>query len=213
MSGDHDLEGAYSLKTPEDSVRYYRDWAQNYDAEFADSLGYVFPAAVARAHAQAAGEAEQPILDVGAGTGLVAQQLRAHGITAPIDAVDISEEMLEVARQKGVYRSAICADLTARLPMADASYGALVASGVFTHGHVGPVCLPELIRVARPGALVTIGIHPGVFDSAGFGSAFAMLVAEGRITPISFQRVAVYQGAEHDHAGDIALLAEFRTGA
>lgn len=210
-SRKHDLESAYALETPEESAAFYRDWARRYDREFADDHGYAFPDIVARAYAAEAGETDAPILDVGAGTGLVAAALGERGVTAPVDAVDISPEMLEVAAGKGLYRDRIAADLTGTLPIADASYGALVASGIFTHGHVGPVCLPELMRVARPGALCAFGINPGVFDSAGFGSAFALLVAEGRITPVRFVSAPIYEGADHEHAADTGLLALFRT--
>lgn len=210
MSGD-DLDGAYSLRTPEDNARYYDAWAARYDAEFADSHGYVYPQAVARAFAAAAGPQDAPVLDIGAGTGLVGLALRAAGVAAPVDGLDISPGMLALAAAKGACRATIEADLTAALPIADAVYGGLVSSGTFTHGHVGPVCLPELLRVARPGALWVLGIHAGVFDTAGFGSAFASLVAEGCITPVDFRRVAIYAGAAHDHAEDRALVAVFRS--
>lgn len=201
---EHDLDGAYSLKTPEDSVAYYRDWAANYDSEFAATHGYVVPQRVADAFRQAGGEG--PVLDIGAGTGLVGQALA--GIE--VDGVDISPEMLEVAGRKGVYRSLVRADLTQALEIGDSSYAGLVSAGTFTHGHVGPACLPELMRIARPDAVFALAINGQVFDAAGFGSAFATLVARSAITPIDFRRVRYYEGADHDHAEDEGLVAVFR---
>ena len=126
---ENDLDGAYALKTPDDNRAYYRDWAMSYDTAFAKDHGYVFPAHIARCYAAEAGASDRPVLDVGAGTGLVAEAMRAAGAEAPIDALDLSPEMLETARAKGVYRALIVGDLTATLPIADDSYGALVASG------------------------------------------------------------------------------------
>ena len=37
------LNDAYSLKTPEDSIKLYKKWAQTYDEDFALSSGYISP--------------------------------------------------------------------------------------------------------------------------------------------------------------------------
>ena len=37
------LEDAYSLKTPEDSIKLYNEWAQTYDKEFALNSNYLSP--------------------------------------------------------------------------------------------------------------------------------------------------------------------------
>ena len=201
---EHGLDGAYSLKKPEDSVAYYKDWATSYDTQFAVTHGYVVPRHVGQAFREMGGEG--PVLDIGAGTGLVAEQL--PGIE--IDGIDISQEMLDVACNKGLYRKRICADLTGPLDIADGTYQGFVSAGTFTHGHVGPVCLPELMRIARPGALFVATINAQVFDESGFGSAFAGLVADGVIDPVSFRHVNYYEGVDHEHANDMGLLASFR---
>lgn len=201
---EHGLDGAYSLEKPEDSVAYYKDWATSYDTEFAVTHGYVVPRHVGQAFREFGGEG--PVLDIGAGTGLVAE----HMPKVDIDGIDISQEMLDVAGRKGLYRDLICADLTQTLDIPDGSYQGFVSAGTFTHGHVGPVCLPELMRIARPGALFVATINAEVFDNAGFGSAFAGLVADGLIEPVGFRRVNYYEGADHEHASDMGLLASFR---
>ena len=37
---------AYSLKTPEDSIKLYKKWAQAYDEDFALSSNYLSPAKI-----------------------------------------------------------------------------------------------------------------------------------------------------------------------
>ena len=205
MSADeHSLDGAYALETPEDSVKLYKGWAETYDTEFAASHGYVVPRKVAAIFAKEGGQG--PVLDIGAGTGLVAEAL---GDTET-DGIDISQEMLDVAGGKGLYRNRICADLTQPLDIPDAAYAGFTSAGTFTHGHVGPGCLPELMRIARPDALFVLTVNAKVFDQAGFGSAFAMLVAEGKISPIRFRHLRYYEGADHAHANDMGLAAVFR---
>ena len=200
------LEGAYSLKTPEDSVNLYRDWAETYDSGFADKMGYVYAKNIASVLLEELDGTTPDVLDIGAGTGLVAQEL--PGLT--VDAIDISQEMLDVAGAKGLYRDRIRADLTQPLDIGDAKYGAMISAGVFTHGHVGPACLPELMRIAAPGAVFVLGINSEVFDSAAFGSAFAGLVADGMIEPVRFRKVACYADADHDHVDTEIILAAFR---
>lgn len=189
-TGTQRLDAAYALQTPADNAAYYRGFAQTYDSGFVAETG----------------PGDCPVLDVGAGTGQVAAHLGA----IPVDGVDISPEMLAVAEAKGLYRNRITADLTGPLAVADASYGALISAGTFTHGHVGPVCLEELLRIARTGALFCLGVNLAVFDSAGFGSAFARLVAAGRIGPVDFRTVTFYEGVEHEHSADSGVAAVFR---
>jgi ubiquinone/menaquinone biosynthesis C-methylase UbiE len=74
-------------------------------------------------------------------------------VSREIDAIDISPEMLNIARLKNCYSKIIEADLTKRLLINDNHYGAIVSAGTFTHGHVGPDVLDELLRVTRSGAL------------------------------------------------------------
>lgn len=206
MQATDDLEGAYALKTPADNAAYYRDFAASYDSGFVADTGYVYPREVAQVFLEQSGSLDRPVLDIGAGTGLVAERL--SGIE--IDGIDISTEMLAQAAAKGLYRNRIVADLTGQLDIPDASYGGLVSSGTFTHGHVGPVALDEMLRVARSDALFCLGVNLQVFDTAGFGSAFAQLVAAGRITPVNFREIGVYEGVEHEHAGDRCVIALFR---
>ena len=206
------LEDAYGVKSPDDSVRLYRDWAATYDAEFAASRGYVYPARLARLFAQRAGTTDVPVLDVGAGTGLVAQALAKISAVA-VDAIDISVDMLDVSREKGLYQEYHEADLTRPLEIADAHYGAILSAGTFTHGHVGPGALDELLRIARPGALFCLGINATAFDKYGFGSAFAALNGKGEISPVEFVLENYYDNATDEHAADIAYTAMFRKTA
>ncbi|MEL7465340.1 MAG: methyltransferase domain-containing protein [Pseudomonadota bacterium] len=198
------LEGAYALETPEDSKRLYAGWAETYDQDFAERYGYVYPERLAEMLATR--RAEGPLLDIGCGTGLVGEVTSVR----PMDGVDISVEMLEAARAKGVYRHLLEADLTATLPMPDGAYRSLISTGTFTHGHVGPEALPELIRVAATGALFALGINQAVFEAKGFPDAFAALVSSGAITAPEYETGPVYADeADHDHKDDKFTAAIF----
>ena len=64
--------------------------------------------------------------------------------------------------------------------------------------------------MTKPGALFVCGTIPAVLDGAGFGSALAKLVAAGRIEPVRFRDIPIYEGAEHPHKNDRGLVMVFR---
>lgn len=204
------LDAAYALETPADNIELYQRWSATYDDEFAGGMGYVYPLKLAEVFCIECSEDDQPILDVGAGTGLVAEALQGKAVAA-IDALDISAEMLAVAESKKLYQQHIQANLCETLPIESNSYGAIVSAGTFTHGHVGPKALRELIRIAEPGALFCLGINGEIFDSAGFGSELAHLSSEGLIGPAHYHRVSFYEEGDSQHAGDHGFIAVFRS--
>jgi SAM-dependent methyltransferase len=208
---DQGLKGALGLTGPEACLAYYRDWAANYDAGFAQGMQYLLPAHVAAAFMAAGGGA--PVLDVGAGTGLLAERLRDMGHRGEIDAVDFSAEMLARAGEKRLYSGLFRADITQALDL-PRRYGGIVSSGTFTAGHVGPVALPVLLDVALPGAQFALSINRRVWTAAGFDRALDGLHAEGRIAGLQLIEVEVYGAAaaslDPDHAADRALVALFR---
>jgi ubiquinone/menaquinone biosynthesis C-methylase UbiE len=115
------------------------------------------------------GEGDGTLVDVGCGTGSYAAALADLGWT--VTGVDVSEDMLRRAREKGVETA--WADANA-LPFEDGSFDAAVS--VFTHTDVDDFAgvLREVARVVRPGgAFVYIGVHPcfvgphSVYDPEG----------------------------------------------
>ena len=178
------LERAYRLSNDEDTHELYRDWAQTYDKTMLDGLGYVSPRLVSRLLAGHVSDRAVRVLDVGAGTGLAGQELDALGFV-DIDAIDYSADMLAVAAQRNIDKNLIEADLTRPLDIPDATYGAAVCSGTFTHGHVGPSCLEELFRIVRPGGSFAFSINAGVWLDAGFEAELTRLEKAGTVRLIA----------------------------
>ncbi|MCA3437488.1 MAG: class I SAM-dependent methyltransferase [Rhodobacter sp.] len=204
-----DLHAAFALRTPEDCLRLYRDWAASYDAGFAAGMDYRLPAHVAAAFV--AGGGTGPVLDVGAGTGLVGAALRGLGWTGQIDGADLSPQMLDQAREKQVYRDLIEADITRPLPL-PGGYNGVVSSGTFTHGHVGPDAFGPMLAVAAPGALFALSVNLRVWAAAGFEPALAALA--GQLRDMQRIEVDIYGAAaarlDPDHAADRAMIVLFR---
>lgn len=206
MSSKPSLEAAYGLQGPDDNRRLYADWAATYDSDFAEAKGYRLPIRVAEAFVAAGGAG--PVLDLGAGTGLCGAALRMLGVE-PIEATDLSEAMLAVAASKGLYMRLFPGDMTAGLPVPDGAYRGVTCSGTFTHGHVGPEALEEVLRVLAPGGLAALSVNAAHWEARGFAAEFTRHGA--RIEDLACAETAIYApGAEGAHAGDTAFVVTFR---
>ena len=207
------LDTSYDLETGRQTLNHYEEWAETYDQEVDVENAYAQPTRCATALTSVV-EPGGRILDVGCGTGLVGAALRTTGPWT-VDGLDLSAEMLGEARIKvagegdPVYRHLHEGDLTATLDIPSGAYGAVVSSGTFTHGHVGPTAFDELYRITRPGGLFAIGINPDHFTNLGFADRFVDDVAAGRITEPVIRRVNTYEAG--DHAGQLSPVAVFRT--
>jgi SAM-dependent methyltransferase len=175
---EHDghLGAVYGAKTPDEVARLYDLWAATYDADMV-AAGYRHPAIASAMFARAVPKGAGPVLDAGAGTGLIGTLLAILGYPN-IEALDISEGMLAVARAKGVYSALHRLALGGPLPFADGHFAGVISTGVFTSGHVGAEGLPELVRICRPGGAVVLTVKETVWK-AGVGAAVADLIAAG----------------------------------
>ena len=92
------------------------------------------------------------IMDAGAGTGLLGVELHKLGY-ANIDALDISQGMLNEAKKTNVYQNFICAPINdQRTPGVETDeYDALVCLGTLVFAHVRPAAIVEIIRMVRNG--------------------------------------------------------------
>lgn len=87
------------------------------------------------------------VLEVGCGPGLLAERLRLeHGVL--VKALDISERMVELARERGV--EAVAGDVQS-LPFEDESFDAVLAAWMLYHVPDIDLGVREIWRVLRPG--------------------------------------------------------------
>jgi predicted TPR repeat methyltransferase len=78
------------------------------------------------------------VLDAGCGTGACAAFLRPHADR--LEGVDLSPQMLDQARRKGLYDALACEDLLSHLRSRPGQYDLIAASGVLIlFGDLGPV--------------------------------------------------------------------------
>ncbi|CAH1268986.1 WBSCR27 [Branchiostoma lanceolatum] len=145
--------------TPEALAKSYDDWSGTYDEEIMTQLNCTGPRKCAETTEKVMSGSnlkEVRVLDVAAGTGLCAEELVKKGFTN-IDAVDGSQKMLDLAEKKQIYRRLIC-DFVGPNPLdiEKDAYDAIACCAGFAAGHLKEDCLPELIRVVKPGGYIVI---------------------------------------------------------
>ena len=208
MSSKKGLNDAYSVKTPEDNIKLYKVWASSYDDDFAKKNDYRSPVLISNYYDKYSNKNDVPVLDVGAGTGLIAEVMNKKN-TIDIDAIDISPEMLESAKSKNCYNKLIEADLTKNLDIDNNYYGAIVSAGTFTHGHIGPNALDELLRVTKPSGLFVITIHSKVYVNQNLEQKFQDI--NEQITDLTFHEEQAYgNNPDKDHGNDTVFITVFR---
>lgn len=210
------LDEAYSVQTPDDNRRLYAKWAATYESGWVDVRKYRYPRAVAeKFDAVIPSTFGTSVVDVGCGTGLAGLYLSALRPDVAIDGLDISPEMLDEASKKEraagapVYRTLFERDLTQQVDGTNAPYDALVSSGTFTHGHLGPSAIDNLLPLVRHGGFFLIGANAEHFAAKDFATYLSALVSDGLITDPIYDRIDVYdQGSPH--YGDQSVVSLFQ---
>jgi SAM-dependent methyltransferase len=156
----------------------YDEWSQTYEQDLVGNLGYTGHLIAAKALAGVASDKAASIIDIGCGTGLVGQELKALGYTH-IDGIDISEEMLNVARPKAIYGKLVSGDLMQTTVIEAGAYQAAVCAGSFAPGHLGPECYPEIIRMVQPGSPIVIFMNGAHFVEDGYQTHIDRLAQSG----------------------------------
>ena len=173
------LGAVYAAKRPEDVAALYDGWAATYDAEMARA-GYRHPSICLALLARHLPRGAAPLLDAGAGTGLIGEWLSIVGYPH-VEALDISEGMLAVAARKGAYRALHRLTLGGPLPFPDGHFAAVVSAGVFTTGHVGAEGLDELVRICSGGGAIVLTIKDSLWEG-GFATRIAEFSAHGMLS-------------------------------
>ena len=157
----------YKLKTSEELLKYYQDWADNnkYNKDMVD-WNYTAPQEAVSILKKYAFDKNFRILDAGCGTGLVGIELKKYGYSN-IEGVDFSQSMLDLVPQ-GIYKKIEKIDLNKPLKFKDNIYDVLMCVGTFTYGHVKPKALNELIRITKSRGLICFTINEGIYEEYGF---------------------------------------------
>ena len=142
---------------PGDKQALFDDWAETYDNDLVDDLGYVADAETCRRFEALVTDRNARILDAGCGTGLVGRRLQRAGYH-DIHGSDYSQNMLQQAGMTGAYRSLQQHDLTRPIET-DEAYDAAIAVGVFAFSVPSAEHLVNITGALKPGGLALITVN------------------------------------------------------
>ncbi len=167
------LQKVYSAKDNLDLKEAYDQWAGKYD-EHVTAFGYQIPAVAAGLFGKYVAPEVTPILDAGAGTGLMGTVLDALGYRGQIG-IDMSAGMLKKARERNIYTDLHQMVLGEKLDFPSDHFGACQSIGVFTAGHAPAKAFDELVRVLCSGGYIFFSLLEDVYAPKGYKDKFETL--------------------------------------
>lgn len=118
--------------TCEDYARdLFNHYALYYEKHMQDTLQYKLPAKLWEILHSLNLSQFAKVLDLGCGTGLCGDILK--NFTEDLTGVDIAEKMLAIAKNKDVYQTLVCQDISAYLAEADVQFDLIVAADVLPY--------------------------------------------------------------------------------
>ena len=171
------LDKIYSADST-DLRPFYDQWAQSYDQEVGEN-GYITPLRIAEALARHVKDLSIPILDYGCGTGISGQAFQEAGFVT-IDGMDISDEMLEVAAQKKIYRRL---KLFAPETGPDVKLGAykiIAAVGVIGAGAAPLAELDQIMALLAPKGLLVFSFNDHTLEDPAYDGRVENYVKQGQ---------------------------------
>ena len=172
------LQKVYTAQDNADLKNAYDKWAQKYD-EHVTAFGYMIPAVAAGLFGKYVSLETSPILDAGAGTGLMGGVLDAIGYHGQIG-IDLSTGMLKMASERNIYEDLHQMILGEKLNFPSNHFEACQSIGVFTEGHAPAKAFDELLRVSCSGAYIIFSLMEDVYVSRGYSDKFKALEDDGK---------------------------------
>jgi predicted TPR repeat methyltransferase len=144
-----------------DAILYvYRKFAPHFDKNLCDELGYEGPQRLQGTVESILGAREGlAVLDLGCGSGLAGVRFKPRAAT--LIGVDLSPEMIELARARGIYDQLEVAEITDWLGRAPQQFDLVIGCDCFIYfGDISQLTVPAA-KVLRPGALFAFTLEKG----------------------------------------------------
>ena len=157
-----------SNRVPQDYVTQLFDtFAESFDSVLSD-LNYTAPEHVAQKVREFC-EKTADVLDLGCGTGLCGQALKKQNVPfSSLTGVDLSEKMLEKAKERGVYTTLEQADILSYPPQCANRFDTVVSSDVFTYLGALDVLFKGISLLLKPNGVLIFTISENKENNADF---------------------------------------------
>jgi predicted TPR repeat methyltransferase len=215
-------EGELPASAPADYVKgLFDQYAGHFDHHLVGVLGYRTPELLKDLLQAHLGNAPvmDAALDLGCGTGLCAPLLRP--LARRLVGVDLSQKMLDKAREAGLYDELACADILPWLEQRPAEWSLVLAADVLVYFGALERLFDRVARVLQPGGCLAFSVEalastsaPGYAITASnrfaHAPAYVRACAQAAGLTLVEQRDAVLR---QEHGVEVAgLLFLFRSG-
>jgi predicted TPR repeat methyltransferase len=177
------LDKAYDTTGVEATRALYANWAKSYDAEVGKN-GYATPGRCAAALKAVTTDFEVPVLDFGCGTGLSGLALSLAGFKV-IDGVDLTQDMLERAAEKNLYRSLTLSDPAQPFHVKKGDYALISAIGVIGAGAAPIEAFDMLLDLLDSGGKMVLSFNDHTLEDPEFEARIIRAVDAGIVTLLS----------------------------
>ena len=151
------LKEVYNTDAQSDIKSFYDEWSESYEEEVTGQ-GYITPKRCAEALAASVDDYSSPLLDFGCGTGISGEALAKAGFTE-MDGCDLSDQMLDVARNKDIYRKLWVSDEASPVMFPKGTYRHITAVGVISVGAAPISLMDDLYHALPPGGTLTFSFN------------------------------------------------------
>ncbi|XP_077965824.1 methyltransferase-like protein 27 [Styela clava] len=198
--------------SPEEINKRYSKWADTYDVDKIVLCSVANGELAKNSLKHIKNDESALLLDLAAGTGLVAKAFLSQGYKGIMNAMDWNEEMLEKAKQKGLYRKHICWQITSevQLPVGVGSYDTVTCGGALASKQLEARCIPNMARCLKPGGIIVFNTRKTEANKEfvlKLNSVMDELVQSGQLIKIEVKEIPYCQ-SESKSTGDVmkALL-------
>lgn len=138
----------------------YKNFAASYESIMLDALGYVGPERMKEALTAVIGEkGDLDVLDLGCGSGLAGTMIKPRA--AKLTGVDLSPEMIELARARGIYDRLEVGEITQWLDRDGGSYDLILTCDCLIYfGDLTPIITAAATRL-KPGGHLALSSELG----------------------------------------------------
>jgi len=154
------LQGEAAADVHRENVeKYFDDFAEKFDHHLIEKLEYKTPGIINLSVRSVIDPEykELDVLDLGCGTGLCGPLFR--DLARTLTGIDLSEKMLEKARQRDVYDELASSDIVSFLSPARDAYDLIIAVDVFVYiVDLGPIFTASA-QALRPGGLFAFSLE------------------------------------------------------
>lgn len=172
-------ERTLHAKTEQEQKALYAKWAEAYDGEMEDHDLQSYKSVINKLSdffKPIGHTGKVRIFDAGCGSGLLGQHLHKIATSGSgickrqnlhIVGLDLSPEMIELAKSKDCFDELHVGSLKAPLNFPADSFDYILSSGVFIPGHCGAECIPVMLAPLCPGGYAIFTVRQAMYEEEG----------------------------------------------